>query len=79
MFVIVRGGELKIGSRLLHCRGRNSSLRTGVSSALMATLLLNWQIELELGWKFFFRIQPVRKVDSSYPAVGVNLHLVVDW
>ena len=27
-------------------------------SHLMATLLLNWQIELELSWKFLFRIQP---------------------
>ena len=34
------------------------SLQIPLRSHLMATLLLNWQIELELGWKFFFRIQP---------------------
>ena len=34
------------------------SVEIPLRSHLMASLLLNWQIELELGWKFFFRIQP---------------------
>jgi len=41
----------------------------------VAALLLNRQVELELSWKLLFRIQPVRKVDSPDPAVGMDLNL----
>jgi len=40
----------------------------------MAALLLDWQVELELSWKLLFRVQPVRKVDSPDPAVGMDLN-----
>ena len=35
--------------------------------------LLRWQEQLELCWELLLAVQPVREVDSPYPAVGVYL------
>ena len=58
---------------LLHCRRSHPSLCTSFTSTLernfilrgfawsdhlVATLLLDWQVELELSWKLLFRVQP---------------------
>ena len=37
-------------------------------------LVLNRQEELELRWKLLLRVQPIREVDPSNSAIGVNLH-----
>ena len=37
-------------------------------------LVLNWQIKLELGWKFVLGVESITEVDSSNSAISVNLN-----
>jgi len=62
-------------------RRRHLTHPVGVSELLLQLLLfaliLHRQVKLELGRKFFFRVQTIGKVDSSNTAIGVDLKTII--
>ena len=49
-------------------------LRQGHTPMLLGLLLLHWQIQFELSWQLFLRIQAVRKVYATNTAICMDLN-----